>query len=171
MTNVIYDLCARPSYVGSLRAEWEEIIMSKHNSITEKSLSHLYKMDSFMRESQRLTPFTVLTLNRDINADVILSNGQVLPKGCSVGAALYAMNRDPRIFQDPDVFDGERFVKLRARTEEERAAPNEKPEPRWGAIDMHPEANINFGFGKHACPGRVLAVNGVCAFHIPVHKY
>ena len=167
ITNVIYDLCSHPSYIDSIRDEWQHVITSTGANITERTLGKLHKMDSFIRESQRLTPFSLLTMTRYIGADVTLSNGQVLPRGHTAGVALDAMNHDPNLFENPHDFDGERFVKLRAKRDDEEIAPDEKPSPRWGLLDIHAEANVNFGFGKHACPGRLLAVNEVGGFLVP----
>ena len=161
MTNVICDLCTYPSYIESLRLEWQHVITPTHGEISEKSLLQLPKMDSFIRESQRLNPNTPLTINRYITSDVLLSNGQVLPRGTSTTVALFAMNFNSKIFENPDKFDGERFVSLRENRERGEGAYGGKEGPRWGALDIHAEANVNFGLGKHACPGRFLAINTV----------
>ena len=130
-----------------------------NGEIKEKTLTQLHKMDSFIRESQRLNPLTLLSSTRYIVSDVTLSNGQTIPGGSSVALPLYAMNRDPNIFENPEVFDGERFLKLRATRERGEEYRGEKSAPKWGLLDIHAEANVNFGHGKHVCPGRLLAIN------------
>lgn len=53
--NMIYDLCDHPEAVGPLRDEIERELPA--TGIIEKtSISKLRKMDSFMKESQRLSP-------------------------------------------------------------------------------------------------------------------
>ena len=116
-------------------------------------------MDSFIRESQRLAPQTLTNMARYIDSDITLSNGQILPQGCSVVLPLYAMNRDPDIFEDPEKFDGERFLKL--QEVEKHGASGRKSATKWGLLDIHHEANVNFGYGNHLCPGRFLAMNTV----------
>lgn len=53
-TQTLFDLCARPEYMEPLRKELIETMMKDGN--TKQTLTHLYKLDSFMRESQRLNP-------------------------------------------------------------------------------------------------------------------
>ncbi len=57
-------------------------------------------------------------------------DGYVIPKGERCGLMFAAANRDPRKWQDPDRFD----------------------------IKRQNNANLGFGYGVHACVGRVLAL-------------
>ena len=152
-----------PSYIESLRAEWEQALEIADGKMTERSLSQLYKMDSFLRESQRLSPLVLLSVKRCVTSKVVLSNGQILPRGSSISIPLYAMNRGPNIFSEPDTFDGQRFLNLRNEEEVGKEHNDSRPTTKWGLLDLHPQVNINFGYGKHVCPGRFLAVNEVCA--------
>jgi cytochrome P450 len=53
-TQTLFDLCDRPEYMEPLRQELTEVMLKDGH--TKQTLTHLYKLDSFMRESQRLNP-------------------------------------------------------------------------------------------------------------------
>ena len=55
VTHIIYDLCAMPEYVEPLRQEIEEALAAEGGP-TKKAFLKMPKLDSFMRESQRLNP-------------------------------------------------------------------------------------------------------------------
>lgn len=52
---VILDLCDRPEFIQPLREEMVETIRA-HGGIKASTLASLKKLDSFMKESQRLSP-------------------------------------------------------------------------------------------------------------------
>ena len=54
-TQVIFDLCARPEYINPLRNEIQDAIV-QNGGWEKTTLSKMWKVDSFMRESQRLNP-------------------------------------------------------------------------------------------------------------------
>lgn len=57
LTNVIYDLAARwEDYGSALRAEVEEVLAETNDTWKKTTLTKLSKMDSFMKESQRMNP-------------------------------------------------------------------------------------------------------------------
>ena len=53
--HVIYDLCARPEYIEPLREELVEALQ-QDEGWDRPTTARLAKMDSFLRESQRLSP-------------------------------------------------------------------------------------------------------------------
>lgn len=58
LVSVLHDLVANPDWVAMLREEIEEISSPEDGVLTGDSLPKLVKMDSFMKESQRIYPFT-----------------------------------------------------------------------------------------------------------------
>ena len=57
LVNVIYDLAARwDQYGPELRVEVEEVLAASGGVWKKTSLTKLWKMDSFMKESQRVNP-------------------------------------------------------------------------------------------------------------------
>jgi ent-kaurene oxidase len=57
VAQVLFDLCAHPEYVELLRQEALEVLHK--GGYTKQALADMKKMDSFMRESQRLSPPTL----------------------------------------------------------------------------------------------------------------
>ena len=55
VTHIIYDLCAMPEYFEPLRQEIEQAL-AEEGGPSKKAFLKMPKLDSFMRESQRLNP-------------------------------------------------------------------------------------------------------------------
>ena len=72
ITHIIYDLCAMPEYVEPLRQEIEQAL-AEESVPTKKSLLKMPKLDSFMRESQRLNPLLLSKLKLQIRIPVRLT--------------------------------------------------------------------------------------------------
>jgi cytochrome P450 len=53
--HAVYDMCARPDYFAPLRAEVENVL-KEDGGWGKPTLTKMRKMDSFLRESQRLSP-------------------------------------------------------------------------------------------------------------------
>lgn len=62
VAQVLFDLCAHPEYVEVLRQEAIEVL-EKTGGFTKQALTDMKKMDSFMRESQRISPPTLRKFN------------------------------------------------------------------------------------------------------------
>lgn len=143
----LLDICEYPGLADRLRQEIVQVI--SEFGWTKTSLYKLRLMDSFLKESQRLNPFAVASMNRAVIEDVTLSDGTVLPKGSTVIVASNYM--DPDIYDNPEKFDAARFLDLRRQTGREST---------WQFVSPSP-AHLLFGFGRHACPGRFFAANEI----------
>ncbi|KAI0126677.1 cytochrome P450 [Xylariales sp. AK1849] len=147
MTDVLLDLCAFPEYVPSLR---QEIIDVLQESGWKKTAMHkLKKMDSFIKETLRLRPQSMITARRMATDTVTFPDGTRIPKGSSIMIPTITAMLDPAVYPEPEKFDGERFFRLRAQNES-------KAQLVTTSIDY-----LGFGLGKHACPGRFLAANEI----------
>ncbi|KAJ5134986.1 hypothetical protein N7526_006351 [Penicillium atrosanguineum] len=71
-THLLYDLCAQPEYIAPLREEIESVLREEGSLFTKGALNKLFKLDSFMKESQRFNPLSLLTFGRVIQSDRIL---------------------------------------------------------------------------------------------------
>lgn len=145
----LYDLITRPEFVEDIREEIRQVIQEDGgwDSWQKTSFTKLRKLDSFMRESQRFNPPTLLSMHRVMLQSHQLSDGTLLPKGAHISMAVNAIQNDPAVTPEPDTFDGLRYYKLRQND---------------GESHLHQFATtqenvLNFGHGAKACPGRFFA--------------
>ncbi|KAL9611749.1 MAG: hypothetical protein Q9167_003635 [Letrouitia subvulpina] len=141
--HVIYDLTAHPEYMNDLHTE----ISSLTPSWNKASYAQLRRLDSFMRESQRLAPPSVLGLRRIMQKPYTLKDGTHLLKGAYVCVAAYAIENDPKILPEPEKFDGLRSYK----------DGQLDPDSNIHAFASTETTVLGFGYGKTACPGRFFA--------------
>jgi cytochrome P450 len=156
LTNILYDLVARPEYMAPLRQEIEEVVFQNHNhQYSRQALDQLWKLDSFMKESMRYTPTNMTMFKRQILKPVTLSDGTFLPVGTFIEIPAAAVARDPDVVPgeiSPDVFDGFRYERLRRGVGKEDAA-------KYLFATIGIDGGMHFGFGRRACPGRFFTTN------------
>lgn len=88
-------------------------------------------------------------MQRVVSKDHKLSNGIMLKKGQMVISDVTHM-WGPDYYQDPQVFDPYRFMKMRGTDKDAMAQ-----------LASTSETHNGFGHGKHACPGRFFAANEI----------
>lgn len=147
VTHAIYHLAEHPECLQPLREEMEPIL--KEEGWTKNAMSKMWKLDSFLRESQRYNGIGLTSLGRKAMKDVTLHDGTFIPRGSFVVAAADATHHDDSVYATPDVFDPFRFSHLR-----EQDGEGTKHQFVNTSVDY-----IAFGHGKHACPGRFFAAN------------
>jgi cytochrome P450 len=144
MVNVLYDLTAHPEYFGELEGEITDTVSDGWD---KSSYYKLRKLDSFLRESQRRSPPTILGMKRVFRKDFTFADGLTISKGTYVCMPTFAIENDPLHTVDPKSFDGFRSYRIRQQE---------------GEINDHQFSSIertvlNFGHGVSACPGRFFA--------------
>ncbi|CDO73437.1 hypothetical protein BN946_scf185013.g72 [Trametes cinnabarina] len=147
ITHAIYHLAEHPEYLQPLREEIEPIL--REEGWTKASMTKMWKLDSFLRESQRLNGLNLTSLIRKAQKDVVLSNGVLIPRGTLMVAAAYSTHHDDDVYADAMMFDPFRFARKR-----EAEGESAKHQFANTSVDYVP-----FGHGKHACPGRFFAAN------------
>ncbi|KAF9233835.1 cytochrome P450 [Melanogaster broomeanus] len=143
----LYNLAANPQYLQPLREEVEAIV--KTEGWTKAALMNMHKIDSFLKESQRLEGVGALTVFRQTRNDFTFSDGTVIPQGTVVGFASRFTHLDDELYKNAGMFDPFRFADMRERHEGGNGAKHQ-----MAAIS--PEF-LAFGYGKQACPGRFFA--------------
>ncbi|KAJ6613700.1 cytochrome P450 [Mycena sp. CBHHK59/15] len=153
-THTIFDLAAYPHYLPPLRSEVEHVVAEEGWS--KSALGKMYKIDSFLRESQRMnglgvrglncTPIVVMPRKVVNAAGFTFSDGTVLPYGSFMEVAAIATHHDAAVYENPDTFDRFRFSWLR---EAQDKSVIFKHHMVTTAAEYLP-----FGHGRHACPGR-----------------
>ncbi|EUC27913.1 hypothetical protein COCCADRAFT_63227, partial [Bipolaris zeicola 26-R-13] len=146
LQNALYDLAAYPQYLQPLRDELEDMIEQDGGKLLTKSFLMLRKMDSFLRESQRMNPIDLLSLRRKTKIATVFSDGTAIPAGTSIAIPV-SIVRENDILTNPGVFDAFRF---------ERLAEAEGNFNKYLYVSTDGNS-LGFGHGVHACPGRFFA--------------
>ncbi|KAF2121685.1 cytochrome P450 [Lophiotrema nucula] len=135
-TNALIDLYSHPEYIQPLRAEVE----STQYDAFKRSSEGLPELDSFLKESARLSAFESTGIRRQALDDFRFSDGLLIPKGSWVCVPHRAMMRDEKHFPHARHFDGRRFL---------------KPEDK--GLSHHSDSWLVWGAGRIVCPGRFYA--------------
>ncbi|KAI0292771.1 cytochrome P450 [Russula brevipes] len=172
LIQVLYRLLANPEYIEPLRQDVEAAVAEE--GWTKAGLDKMYKIDSFLRETQRLDGLAsvqflplgasyhplmcraVVILNRLALRPFTFSNGVTIPPGTLVGAPLSAIHTDGEVYPNPDEFDGFRFVKLRECGGDGIASKH--------LAGTTSTVHLPYGHGRLACPGRFFATTEIKAF-------
>ncbi|KAB8298607.1 hypothetical protein EYC80_000786 [Monilinia laxa] len=152
ISHLLYDLATYPEHVAPLREELESVIAEHkaaggNGKLSKVEITKLWKMDSFIKESQRLNPPILVQMRRYLTAPLALPSGHILPPGTFCGVDAQMTNRTVPYYeaspithqQAPfDSFDGFRFSKL-------RSVPGN--ENRYQFVTSSTES-LNFGHGS-----------------------
>ncbi|KAK7680771.1 hypothetical protein QCA50_016079 [Cerrena zonata] len=161
--HALYHLASKLEYVEPLREEILEHLGPNPSNWTKAALEKCWKLDSFLKECQRLNGLGALSLPRKAMRTYVFNDGTEVPQGAIVSATQTATQLDDAYYEHAEKFDGFRFSKLR-----EKVADQEKQ-------DIHEETGealeedwkyrytgtgigfLAFGGGRHVCPGRFFA--------------
>ncbi|RDA95614.1 hypothetical protein CP533_1095 [Ophiocordyceps camponoti-saundersi (nom. inval.)] len=148
--HALFDLVARPGCLEELRREAVQVLQDEGGCWQKQSLSKLAKMDSFLRESQRMNPPSLLGFHRIVQdpAGMTLHDGVHVPYGTHICIAPHSISSDPTVIRQPEVFDGLRYFQRR------REKPDEASRHQHATADKD---HLHFGYGTWSCPGRFLA--------------
>ncbi|KAI3324171.1 cytochrome P450 [Xylariaceae sp. AK1471] len=152
MAQALYDLCANSQYFDELREELVEVLRSEAEW-NKTTLLKFAKLDSLLKESQRLNSVFLLTFNRFLPTPITLSNGVHLPRRTRIAVPQYTIMNDPVNVpgEDSAKFDPWRYEKLRKE-------PGNSQKYFFAMTDAQ---HMAFGYGKYACPGRFFASNEI----------
>ncbi|KAH7132577.1 cytochrome P450 [Dendryphion nanum] len=144
-TYALVDLFSHPEIIPPLRAE-----LSSPSAVAEfeSTGEGLPMLDSFLKESARLSAFESTAIRRQALEDYTFFDGIKVPKGSWICVPHRAMMRDERHFPNATQFDGLRFYRPNASKSEQDAARLSNRTEKW----------MVWGAGRITCPGRVYAV-------------
>ena len=156
-THALYHLAAEPEHAAILREEVDAIV--KEDGWTKAGIDRMVKVDSFLRESQRVNGqgtcaqsiaffrttnadlyFNSVTMSRVALEDFTFSNGTVIPTGTTVAVPMYAIHHDKNIWPDPFTFDPYRSSRVR-----DQGAGDVKQQMVTTSSEFLP-----WGYGRHA---------------------
>ncbi|KAI3317916.1 cytochrome P450 [Xylariaceae sp. AK1471] len=156
ITFAVHDLCLHPSYKEPLRQE-----LVAHYKDFEASGKGLPFLDSFIKESARLTPVESMSTRRSALQPFALSDGTTLSPGEWACTPVRAIMQSAEHYPEPTTFYGFRFADTK---------PDDENELTWGAaagLDFRQPkpsrlADVDstwhvWGTGRMSCPGRYYA--------------
>ncbi|CAG8984288.1 hypothetical protein HYALB_00010713 [Hymenoscyphus albidus] len=143
---VIHDLCDHPEYVEPLREE-----LQTSYADFERSTKGLPLLDSFLKESARLTPVESMSVRRCALAPFTFSDGTRLAPGDWGCAPSGAINLKEEYYPSPHEFSGFRFVDPAIIPDKQSPQINQGKPSKLVDVD---ESFLMWGTGRMACPGR-----------------
>ncbi|KNG49331.1 cytochrome p450 [Stemphylium lycopersici] len=155
MVNV---LSAGPEVVEKLREEAHRILQEE-GGWTKQGLSRMHRMDSAIRESQRLSPIALTFSHRKVvSPEGIITPERVhLKRGAILSAPWTPLAADAEFHDRPGEFDAFRY----SRPREEYEAMSAEDKGNVDALKLKQTGlvttglhHLPFGHGRHACPGR-----------------
>ncbi|KAI1497974.1 cytochrome P450 [Biscogniauxia marginata] len=141
-------IAQHPDIFQPLREEISQVLRSR--GWTKSALSNMRLLDSVIKESQRVKPSSIASMRRHVEETFQLSNGLVLKKGTRTQVDSRRM-WDSDVHENPEQWDGYRFLRLRLDPKTEKMAR---------LINTSP-SHLGFGHGEHGCPGRFFAANEI----------
>ncbi|KAI0050551.1 cytochrome P450 [Auriscalpium vulgare] len=144
-THALYHLAANPQYIQPLRDEVETVLAAE--GWTKAALGKMRKVDSFIRESQRLNGLGLVSMTRLVLQPFTFSTGVTLPPGTVLSCASAGTHTDETHYAQADTFSPFRFA-------EKRDVEATKHHLVSTQHDF-----LAFGHGRHACPGRFFAAS------------
>ncbi|KZO94410.1 cytochrome P450 [Calocera viscosa TUFC12733] len=144
-THALYWLAAHPKYIPELRQEVEGAIQT--HGWSKDALNNMFKIDSFIKESMRLSGLIASSMQRKSVKKLTLSDGTQVPAGAHVAINAWSLHHDPQIYPNPFEFDPFRFS--RKVKEGESVVKN--------TVTTASSEWLAWGGGIHVCPGRYFA--------------
>ncbi|EZF76664.1 hypothetical protein H105_02018 [Trichophyton soudanense CBS 452.61] len=133
----IHRLCRHEEYTDKLR---QEALECENLSFGAMNREMPY-LDSFMKETSRLSPGPIVSAPRTVMVPYTMEDGCHIPAGNWIAIPQLALMRDEKIWPNGKEFEGFRFVDEQGDASESRFTHPSHEFPFWGSI-------------KHACPAR-----------------
>ncbi|KAM3506666.1 hypothetical protein MY11210_007457 [Beauveria gryllotalpidicola] len=148
LSETLLRIAKNPEIIPALR---DEIVTVYRSDGWEKTAFYKMKLlDSTIKETQRMKPISQISMVRVVKESLTLEDGTHLRKGERLGVTSTHF-RDASNYENPNVWDPYRFVRMRDDPERQNTAH---------LVSTTPEHNA-FGHGQHACPGRFFAANEI----------
>lgn len=140
-TIVLY-LTKHPQVLRKLQAEIDSVFGKGKDQPMPEMINRddLPYLHAVVLEVLRRHPTTPIILPRETE-EVTFVRGYRIPKGTTVMTNVWTTQRDPTYYENPEVFDPERYVKHPLGIKE-------------GAPSLNRKAVYTFGFGRRECPGK-----------------
>ncbi|XP_011878211.1 PREDICTED: cytochrome P450 6a2-like [Vollenhovia emeryi] len=140
MSFALYELAQNQSIQDKVRNEIKEVLDSTGGEILYESIKMMTYLNMIFRETLRKYPIVMFLTRKAIKDYTFEGTKITLRKKQEVIIPVYALQNDPNIYPDPEVFDPERFN-----------VENVK--------QRNPMYHLPFGDGPRNCIGARFAVN------------
>ncbi|CAD7079510.1 unnamed protein product [Hermetia illucens] len=134
ITFALYELSLNPDIQEKGRQEIEEVLNRHDGKITYESIEKMVYIDRIISETLRkypAAPVLIRNCTQDFN---VPDSDVIIEKGTRVAISAYSIHHDPEIYENPEVFDPERFSPEQIK-------------------NRHPVAFLGFGDGPRNCVG------------------
>ncbi|KAK8059254.1 cytochrome P450 [Apiospora saccharicola] len=153
-TFVIQDICQHQEYVDPLRQEIGQV--TQEGKGLERIEERLPLLDSFVKESIRLSNADALSCRRKALDGFTLQDGSIIHKNDWVCIPQRAMMCDERRYANPHAFDGYRFARANDALRQGNATADVPDKTASTVTSASLEWPI-WGLGNATCPGRFYA--------------
>lgn len=153
-TFAIEDLCLHKEYVEPLREEIRQVFGGESGAV--RDVDRLPLLDSFIRESIRMTNTDPVVMRRKAIEPHVFQDGSRLAKGDWVCVPQQAMMKDSSRYHHAHSFDGFRFARANERLRQGQRSPDTPDTVETKLSDATYEWSA-WGMDPAACPGRWYA--------------
>jgi cytochrome P450 len=137
---VMAELMAHPDIRKQVQAEIDTVV-GLNRVVQESDIANLPLLRAVIKETFRLHPAAPLSVKRESYEPCMLS-GWRLPAHTELIVNIFAIHRDPNVWENPDAFKPSRFLER----------PEVNPLSGHDFFQLIP-----FGVGRRMCPGSNLA--------------
>ncbi|XP_032675720.1 cytochrome P450 6A1-like isoform X2 [Odontomachus brunneus] len=109
MTNALYELAQNHKIQDTLREEINQEYAKNDGVLTYDNIKKMDYLDKVFKETLRKYPPATFLMRQSTSSYTFDSIKINIPKGQPIWIPVYAIQRDPNIYPNPNVFDPERF--------------------------------------------------------------
>jgi flavonoid 3',5'-hydroxylase len=135
------EMLNNPSILKRAHEEMDSVI-GRNRRLEETDLQKLPYLQAICKETMRKHPSTPLNLPR-VSTVACEVNGYYIPKNTRLSVNIWAIGRDPDVWENPLDFTPERFL----------SGKNAKIDPRGNDFELIP-----FGAGRRICAGTRMGI-------------
>nr|UYK53797.1 flavonoid 3',5' hydroxylase [Phaseolus vulgaris] len=135
------EMLKNPSIMKKAQEEMDQVI-GRERRLKESDIPNLPYFQAICKETYRKHPSTPLNLPRISNQPCQV-NGFYIPKNTRLSVNIWAIGRDPQVWERPLEFKPERFL----------SGKNKRIEPRGNDFELIP-----FGAGRRICAGTRMGI-------------
>nr|BAE72871.1 flavonoid 3',5'-hdyroxylase [Glandularia x hybrida] len=135
------EMIKNPTILKTAHNEMDRVI-GRDRRLLESDLPKLPYLQAICKEAYRKHPSTPLNLPR-ISSQPCIVNGYYIPENTRLSVNIWAIGRDPDVWENPLDFNPDRFL----------SGKNAKIDPRGNNFELIP-----FGSGRRICAGARMAM-------------